>query len=62
MCLIISIKKLNNMSTKELIDRIQEDREWLSTTTGDEIECISMENLEYILSEYFRKPIKLAEQ
>lgn len=62
MCLIISIKKLNSMSTKELIDRIQEEREWLSTTEGDDVECISMENLEYILSEYFRKPIKLTEQ
>lgn len=50
------------MSTNELFDRIREEREWLSTTEGDEIECISMENLEYILSEYFRKPIKLAEQ
>lgn len=50
------------MNLNELLDRIQEDREWLSTTTGDEVECISMENLEYILSQYFKKPIKLTEQ
>ena len=49
------------MSTKELIQSIKENIEWLSTTEGDEIECISIENLETILSNYFRTQIKLTQ-
>jgi hypothetical protein len=42
------------------IEIIQENTEWLQTTEGDEVECISIENLESILSKYFNKPIKIS--
>lgn len=43
-----------------LVEAIQENIEWLQTTEEDEVECISIENLEGILSRYFEKPIKLS--
>lgn len=43
-----------------LVEAIQENIEWLETTEEDEVECISIENLEGILSRYFEKPIKLS--
>jgi hypothetical protein len=49
------------MSTKELIELIQDNIEWLSTTEGDEVECVSIENLESILTNYFRTQIKLTQ-
>jgi hypothetical protein len=45
----------------DLIEAIQNETEWLSTTEGDEIECIGIENLEGILSKYFRITVKLTE-
>lgn len=47
------------MSNNELIEQIQSEVEWLSTSDGDEVECISIENLEGILSRFLNKPIKL---
>lgn len=38
------------MTLENLIEAIQQDVEWLSTTDGDEVECISIENLEAILT------------
>ena len=49
--------KINNIHG--LVEAIQENIEWLQTTEEDEVECISIENLEGILSKYFEKPIKL---
>ena len=49
------------MSTKELIQSIKDNIEWLSTTEDDEVECISIENLETILSNYFKTNIKLTQ-
>lgn len=49
------------MTIENLKDKIQENIEWLETTEGDEIECISIENLEGILSKYFNNPIKLTQ-
>ena len=49
------------MSTKELIQSIKDNIEWLSTTEGDDVECISIENLEGILTNYFRTQIKLTQ-
>ena len=43
----------------DLIEAIQQDVEWLSTTDGDEIECISIENLEGILSKLFNQKINI---
>lgn len=47
------------MSNKELIEEIQSEVEWLETSEGDEVECISIENLEGILSRFLNTPIKL---
>ena len=48
------------MTQNDLRRAIQENIEWLSTTEGDEVECIGIENLEYILSEYLKTEIKLS--
>jgi hypothetical protein len=47
------------MTKEELITQIQLDTEWLETTEGDEIECISIENLEGILSKFLNETIKI---
>jgi hypothetical protein len=47
-------------SIKDLVQAIQSEVEWLQTTEGDEVECISIENLEGILSRYFSEQIKLS--
>lgn len=43
-----------------LISEIQDNIEWLETTEGDEVECISIENLEAILTKYIGEKIKLS--
>lgn len=50
------------MNVQSLIDAIQAETEWLETTEGDEIECIGIENLEGILSEYLGFNIKLTQE
>ncbi len=35
-----------------LENEIKENAEWLTTTEGDEVECISIENLEDILNRF----------
>lgn len=50
------------MNVQTLIDAIQSEVEWLSTSEGDEIECIGIENLEGILSRYFDFKIKLTQE
>ena len=47
----------NELDTLE--EYIMEEVEFLQTTTGDEIECISMENLEGILTRFFGRKISL---
>ena len=44
---------------KKLITEIQANIEYLNTVDGDEIECISIENLEGILTRWFNELIKL---
>jgi hypothetical protein len=48
---------------KKLITEIQENIEYLETSEpfGDIIECISIENLEGILTRWFNELIKLSE-
>ena len=41
--------------TKELLESVEEYTEWLETTTGEEIYCISIENLEMVLKKYFNE-------
>jgi hypothetical protein len=42
-----------------LEEQIKENVEWLSTTYNDEAECISIENLEGILSRFFNRKMDL---
>ena len=48
------------MTIEDLKESIQEHIEWLETSEGDEVECISIENLEGLLTEYFNTEIKLS--
>ncbi len=50
------------MSTDELVFGIQENTEWLETTEGDTVECISIENLEALLSMYTRTHLKISQE
>jgi hypothetical protein len=50
------------MNVQDLINSIQAETEWLSTSEGDEIECIGIENLERVLSNYFDFKIKLTQE
>ncbi len=47
------------MTINQLIDKIKDNVEWLQTTEGDEIECISMENLQGILQKYLNVELNL---
>lgn len=49
------------MRIDELKENIQDNTEWLQTIDGDQVECIGIENLEEILSEYFGTKIKLTQ-
>lgn len=42
-----------------LEENIIEQVEWLQTTNGDEVKCISLENLESVLTKFFRRKISL---
>lgn len=50
------------MNVQGLIDAIHAETEWLQTTQQNEIECISIESLEGILSRYFEFKIKLTQE
>ena len=47
---------------KTLITEIQSNIEYLETSEGDEVECISIENLEGILTRFFNELIKLTNE
>ena len=49
------------VAIEELTYEIQQEVEWLETTEGDSIECIGIENLEGILSQFFGFKIKLSQ-
>jgi hypothetical protein len=53
------IQKENNLD--DLITAIQNETEWLETTEGDEVECISIENLEGILNRIFNQQLNLTQ-
>jgi hypothetical protein len=48
------------MTIEDLKEAIQDHVEWFETTEGDDLECIGIENLEGILSEYLKTEIKLS--
>jgi hypothetical protein len=50
------------MTLHDLKEAIRNEIEFLETTEGDEVECIGIENLEGILSKYFKTEIKLTEE
>ena len=43
-----------------LEEEIMEQIEWLSTSNRNEVECISIENLESILTKFFNRKISLS--
>lgn len=43
-----------------LEENIKKEVEWLETTSDNEVECISIENLELILTKFFRRKISLS--
>lgn len=45
-----------------LEETIKENVEWLYTTEDDEVECISVENLEQILSKYLGRQVDLKQR
>lgn len=45
----------------KMLNEIEENIEWLDTTEGDSVECISIENLEGILTRFFGQKIKISE-
>lgn len=45
----------------DLIKAIQQETEWLSTTEEDEVECISIENLEGILTRWIGLRVVISE-
>ena len=47
------------MTINQLIDELKDNTEWLQTLEGDEIEGISMENLQSILQQYLGVQLKL---
>jgi hypothetical protein len=47
------------MTIESLIDEIQHEAEYFESTEGDEFGCITLENLEGILTRYFNQTIKL---
>jgi|LakMenEpi03Aug12_release.lakeMendotaPanAssembly.Ray.scaffolds.fasta_scaffold3687243_2 hypothetical protein len=49
------------MTVDKLIEDIQENIEWLETTQGDEVECISIENLEGILTRMLGTRVLISE-
>ena len=45
----------------EILEKtIIEQVEFLQTTNGDEVECISIENLESVLTKFFHRKISLS--
>jgi hypothetical protein len=49
------------MTKKQLLEEIQDNTEWLETTNGDEVECISIENLEGILSQFLNVKFEISQ-
>lgn len=45
--------ELRAVVLEDFVYQIQQETEWLSTTEGDEIECIGIENLEGIIKKVF---------
>ena len=53
------MKTFNDDDLEILEENILEEIEYLETTEGDSVECISLENLEGILTRFFSRKITL---
>jgi hypothetical protein len=53
------IVQYSDIEVAQLINQIQDETEWLQTTEEDEVECISIESLEGILTRFLNTQIKL---
>jgi len=53
------MKTFNDDDLEILEENILEEIEYLETTEGDSVECISLENLEGILTRFFNRKITL---
>jgi len=53
------MKTFNDDDLEILEENILEEIEYLETTEGDSVECISLENLEEILTRFFNRKITL---
>jgi len=51
---VYKLGKTNIESQEDVLLAIENETEWLQTTEGDEMECISIENLMGILTRYFK--------
>ena len=49
------------MTYKKFIEELENNQEWLETTEGDEVRCISIENLEKTLSEFLKMDVIIKE-
>jgi hypothetical protein len=54
-----NVKRYTDIELEKLEFQIQENIEYLQTTLDDEVECISIENLEIILTKFFHRKISL---
>ena len=46
---------------EDFVYQVQQETEWLSTTEGDEIECIGIENLEGIIRNVFGVKLNISQ-
>jgi hypothetical protein len=53
--------KVTDDELEKLEEEIKENIEWLETIDDDEVECISIENLETILTRFFHRKISLTQ-
>ncbi len=53
------IVQYSDIEVAQLINQIQDETEWLQTTEEDEVECISIESLEGILTRFLNTQINL---
>jgi len=46
---------------EDFVYQVQQETEWLSTTEGDEIECVGIENLEGIIKNVFGVKLNISQ-
>jgi hypothetical protein len=56
----MNLEQLANIGL-DLAHEIKQEVEWLETTEGDSVECISVENLEGIFKKYFGFKLKISQ-